>query len=684
MYNVPRIDFFNDVESQSELDLTVVGAVKYATHHSTRPTLMTYCFGRNTPVKVWRPGLEPIPQDLLDVALHPERYNFIAWNVFFDYLIWICSTARLYIGPQFKRPDLAGIHDAMAHSCHFRTGASLEAAAKICKLPMNKDPDGRRIMLKQSKPGKDGKFPALTPEEWVKFVNYGIMDTRLLRDIYYMLPPLPEPERYAWEWTFRRNLEGINVDMSLVRELKAIVDAALPGVECEFYQLTGCKVNSPTKTVEFFKQYYPWIENMRADTMREMLGDPTPVPPHVRRALELKDLAGGAAVSKLRAALNTEYIGKIFELLAYHKAQTKRFAGLGIQIHNYPRVDKKRPDSLNFNMNVEDLTLVVRHLRPGLKDPMGFVKNLLRRMWVPTKGLHFYCGDFSKVEPSVLFWLTGKGSIPKLWYETTAAAIYNRQVHEIEDGSEERTVGKMANLSCQYGTGWEGYQRSVFKDTGIRLGEEMSKRVVNTYRQLNPEITQFWSDLETSFRMALYGQTTALCNGKLHVMPMAVANPSYKGVAIRLPSGSYLYYHDAEEILEISYETAGKDNKSVKISEATYKMLPPIEQVLYRRREKRSLRYMSDLGRGSVGWKYVYGGLLCENVTSATARDILLPAMWRLEHAGFSVLATVHDELWGEAGAGRDDEFKHLMCINPSWCDMEIGSDLKVGVRYLK
>lgn len=680
-----KIDFNHDWESRSYLDLSVVGPVRYWTHPSTQGTRFTYSFGRTGPVKIWRPLTEPVPADLVDVALHPEKYNFIAWNVLFDYLAWICFMSKLV--PGLVRPPLENIHDAMALSCHYRTGASLEACATFMNLPINKDPEGRRIMLKQCKPDKTGRFPLLTPQEEASFDYYSITDTKILREVYYMLPPLPGPERYAWEWTFRRNLEGICIDMMLVHELKAIVDSALPSVTNEFEAIVGCKINSHVKVKEYFKKYYPWIRNMRAETMRDLLIDDTPVPPEVRRALELKDLAGGSAVSKLTAAVDLVYNGRIFELLAYHQAQTKRWAGRGIQIQNFPRVRKQRPDSLKFDMNVHDLAATVRALRPTLKDPMGFVTNLLRRIWIPTPGTQFYCGDFAKVEPSVLFWLTDMGPIPKLWYEEMAAAIYNRQVSEIEDGSQERTVGKMANLSCQYGTGAEGYRKSVYKDTGIALSKEEAKLVVFTYRQKNPKIVQFWADLESGFRRAVYGETVALCRGRIHIMPLQTITPRFKGVAIRLPSGSFLYYHQAHEYAEVKYVSLNPDPKTgekIELEPEQFNMLAPIYRAQYGKRERTVLRYLSDAGQGRVEWKYVYGGLLCENVTSGTARDILIPSTWHLEQAGFNILGLIHDEIWAETRAGREEEFKRLMCINPSWCDMEIGSDLKCGVRYLK
>lgn len=930
MYH-PRIDFHYDWESRSHLDISVVGPVNYWAHPSTEATRLTWKFGRTGPVKIWRPLIEPVPQELLDVAFHPERYNFIAWNILFDYLGWICWFLPKKVRGG-KRPELFNLNDAMALSCHFRTGASLESAAKMLGLPINKDPVGRAIMLKQCKPNsRTGQYPILTAEEEAHFDRYSIVDTRILAEVWYLLPPLPEPERYAWEWTFRRNLEGIRVDLDLVAELNAIVDAAMPPLEAEFALLTGgLKINSHEKVRDWFKQFYPHIDSMRADVIRDLLLDSRPVPLHVRRALEIKDLAGSSSIAKLKTANALVYFGRIYELLAYHYAGTKRWAGRGIQIQNFPRVNKKRPDSLKFDMNVENLAATVAMLRPGLKDPVGFVKNLLRRIWLPDPGDQFYCGDFSKVEPSVLFWLCDMGPIPKLWYEEMAAEIFNKRVEEIEDG-HERTVAKIANLSCQYGTGGDGYRKALHKDTGIVLSEEEGDRVVKAYRRKNQRVVQFWRELEDAFRLAIYGQTSSLCRGRVHFIPLHLVNPGYKGVAIRLPSGSYLYYHKAEEVVETFNEEVVELKHGV-----------PVKTIV--KKQKKVLRYMSDFGGGKVGWKYVYGGKLCvgegtlvlakrgwveieritcddvlwdgvewvkcdgnvfngeketiqshgawftpdhliltdkgwrdasqgkrynraacrlpdgytipwiervkvlvassmrlwkrgcfgshrvqeatkekghsfvrlpeerdylcevnqsrngttpglcsmavdeatlstsfapclgelrgqrynclravarvvreflggygcflpnraesrpnrqqrgllkrklqmgdsqgaseqqtklkkvydvvncgprnrfvvlagglplivhncENVVSATARDVIVPATWQLENAGFKILGLVHDEIWGSSHPGRDEEFKRLMCINPSWCDMEINSDLKVGVRYLK
>ena len=61
---------------------------------------------------------------------------------------------------------------------------------------------------------------------------------------------------------------------------------------------------------------------------------------------------------------------------------------------------------------------------------------------------------------------------------------------------------------------------------------------------------------------------------------------------------------------------------------------------------------------------------IVSNCTQATARDILVEAMWRLEQAGFEIVGHVHDEVIIEAPAGKYtvDGVCKIMSQNPSWC----------------
>jgi len=663
------IDFHFDFETRSRLDLRKVGAVRYSTHISTEATLITWAFGRTGTVKAWRIG-QTLPSELVDVIINPSKYNFNAFNIEFDFMIWAYAFSRQVLkqGITLVRPPLKNITDTMALSQHFRTGGSLEACARMRGLNVSKDKEGRRMMLKQCKPKRDGAFVELTDEEWIAFERYGKIDTMILREVYYKLPPLPTSERWIFEWTFRRNLTGIMIDTELVDVLDGIVKDNMPRLEQSFFDIVGLKPKSP-KCLAWFKPHFPWIENLRADTVRDMLLRCDNVNPIAAKALKLKALAGSTSISKVKCATEMRHNDRLYNLLAYHMAQTKRFAGRGIQIHNFPRPSNTAVDAIPEDLNVHDLASEVRAMIPNLQDPIDFVKNLLRRIWIVEKDKLLYCGDFSKVEPTVLYWLTGMGEVSKTAYEEMAVKIYNMPLEAITKDSDERTIGKHSVLGGGYGMGPDKFKDQVAKLSGIIMEDDFSKHVIKTYREVNAPITKLWKDLEQSFKKAIHGEATALCDKKLYVMPMQAPDT---GVQIRLPSGSYLYYHNAhlkveEKIMDIVEIVNGQTvvRKVPRMSQSIYYMVP---------------------GNGGIPYRTnIYGGLLTEHVTSATARDLLTYSMYNLDQAGFDVLTSVHDEVWASAVAGRDDEFNQTMCILPYWAqNIKLTADTGSGVRYLK
>lgn len=667
--NQKLIDFIFDFETTSALNIKTVGGIKYGLHPSTRVTFISWCFSQHDRMKMWSPFTgQPIPQDLVDVANNPHKYRFIAHNIEFDYIIWTQVFSKLFA--TFVRPAIANIHDNMAVSNYFRLGSSLEGNAGMLGIKLRKHEPGRKAMLKLSKPDKFGKQVIPTPQEFKDFAIYGAMDTEILRQAYYSMPDLPPFERWTWEWTFKTNLTGIRVDVELLKFLKEIVDANKPKLEKRFFDIVGCSPGSHVKVKAFFKQYYPYIEDTRKDTVDEMMVDETSVPSFVREALEIKYLVGGSAISKVDKAFDLLIGDRIYGLFDYAKAQTKRFAGKGVQPQNFPRFDDDRRDNLSeINFDTVDLVSQLRPLVPHLKDPLGFVKNLLRRIWLPDPGTEFASGDFSKIEPTMLFWLLDMGPIPDKWYEELAADLYNKRLDEIGKDSVERQVGKGGQLSCGYGAGSKSFRVKLYQDTGILLSEEMAKKVVNTYREKYPQVVQFWNDLENAYRAALKGYTTKLCRGKITVMPMP---QPWQGVMIVLPDGAKLYYHGAGEALVKQKREYYEIENGRKVKKEEWV-------------EKLSLYYLEVDSNGNTYRKTVYGGLLCENVVSATARQAMVPAMWRCEQAGFKIVGTVHDELWALIPPGMVKLFEQTMAVSPDWCkDLEIKVEAKAGVRYLK
>ena len=81
------------------------------------------------------------------------------------------------------------------------------------------------------------------------------------------------------------------------------------------------------------------------------------------------------------------------------------------------------------------------------------------------------------------------------------------------------------------------------------------------------------------------------------------------------------------------------------------------------------------------------GGLLAENVTQATARDLLVNGMFALEAAGYQIVMHVHDELIAEVPEdfGSVGEFEKLMCTPPEWGNsIPLKAEGWRGKRYKK
>jgi DNA polymerase len=74
---------------------------------------------------------------------------------------------------------------------------------------------------------------------------------------------------------------------------------------------------------------------------------------------------------------------------------------------------------------------------------------------------------------------------------------------------------------------------------------------------------------------------------------------------------------------------------------------------------------------GAIGWVRMdtYAGKILENITSATARDIMAHAVVNLEKANYPVVLRVHDEIASEVrkGFGSEQEFESIMADLPWW-----------------
>lgn len=281
-------------------------------------------------------------------------------------------------------------------------------------------------------------------------------------------------------------------------------------------------------------------------------------------------------------------------------------------------------------------------------------------MIIASEGMELFVADFSKIEVATGWWLSDNGvglRILKLGgdpYKRLAAMNTNKKYEEIGDDSEDRQLAKHQVLGCQYGMGWEKFQRTGWDLHRLKLSDDLSKFAVRQYRQTFPAVPVFWRTIEKA----------------------AIEAVRRPGRRVRFPHGAFVY-----------------ENKYL------WMVLPSGRKIAYR--EPQIAMRMSDWGEQETlefwavnsrtkKWNLerTWGGVLFENLTQGVSRDLLIYALPRLERRGYQTLFTVHDEVVSEREKGRGslEEFIQILCERPAWGDEKLLLEAKgyVNERYRK
>ena len=195
-----------------------------------------------------------------------------------------------------------------------------------------------------------------------------------------------------------------------------------------------------------------------------------------------------------------------------------------------------------------------------------------------------------------------------------------------------RTSVNGAKLTA-YENGYGGSSGALISMGALQMGlkEEELPEIIDSWREANPKIVQYWWDTEKA-AMTAYKTGERQEVGK-------IAFEFYSGTLwMVLPSGRRLAYLKPRQQpnrfgrMSLTYEGVGQNHK-------------------WSRQE-------------------TYSGRLVENATQAIARDILAEAMDRISAEGLNIVAHVHDEVIIEAPKGQYtvDEVCKLMSVNPAWC----------------
>lgn len=267
-------------------------------------------------------------------------------------------------------------------------------------------------------------------------------------------------------------------------------------------------------------------------------------------------------------------------------------------------------------------------------DVPDTLSQLIRTAFVPRTGYKFVVADFSAIEARVLAylaneqWVLDTFAAGKDIYCATASKMFHCNVEKNGENGELRQKGKRATLSCGYG----GSVGALIAMGALESGMEESELqpLVDAWRKANPHIVNFWWSVDGAAKEAVIGRTTTSTHGIRFIYRSGM-------LFIELPSGRRLAYVKPK----MGENRFGGESITYEGTNGTTKKWERLE---------------------------TFGGKLVENLTQATARDILMFAIRNMKD--YRIVAHVHDEVIVECPEDISvDSICQLMSKTPDWAE---------------
>jgi len=667
-----------DWESRSVLDLREVGLYNYSRHASTDIWCGAYAFDDEEP-ELWTPARPCPPRIAQHVAAGGQ---VLAWNAPFELALWNQIAAPRYGWPALPAEQAVCV---MAQGYAMGLPGSLEDAALAMGIDMKKDTEGRALMLRMCRPRstKGGEIVWWDDDDKLaRLYEYCKQDVRVERELHKRLMPLSDRERQVWLMDYRINQRGVQVDLPSANAAIKLADAMKVRYDNELAEITNGAATSVTALAplkEWLNEQgcHQALAGLAKADVSELLANPDVGGP-ARAALTVRQEAGKASNAKFNVmALQAGEDGRLHNLVQYHGAATGRWAGRAVQVHNLPR-------------NMPDADVVERVLelvRNGEHDaidaifgpPLTMVSSCLRSFFTAAKGKRLVAGDFSNVEGRGQAWFAGEEwklqafvaadakAGPGL-YELAYSRMFGVPVESVKNPSEERQVGKVAELAFGY-QGGRGSFHVMGKAYGVTVSDAKADEFKDAWRAAHPRIVRTWYDIQGAAIRAVENPGNVYECG--HPGRQAKFRKVGSFLWCLLPSGRAICYPYAK-ILQGEFGP-----------QLTYMTSPSPDD-----RRKGKIIYDP---LNSSNWARVstYGGSLFNNIVQGMCRDILAETMLKMEAAGLPVVLHVHDEAVGEVDQAIAEEkrlvMQQMMRTPPAWAKgFPLWADCSVMVRYGK
>lgn len=642
-----------DFETRSRCGLRSAGVYNYARDLSTEVLCMSYAFDSEE-VQTWLP-LHPFPERVANFKGQVRAHNAAFERLIFWYVLQV----------NFKLEQFYCTAAQARANC---LPGSLEDVGRAIGAGMRKDHRGAALIRQLSIPRADGTFNN-DPKLIAEMIAYCEQDVRTMRAASAVMRELTDRELADYHVNEQINDRGVRVDVPLCKAAVAYAEQELQDIEKLVVEITEgelTSVRSPRmrewvaarlgpearKVMDVYKDGEKKTsidKSVRANLLA--IEDPEQIPPHVADVIQCADDLWASSVAKFQrlaqlADVEDHRVRGAFVFAG--GSATGRASSYGAQVHNFTRRTLRDADTARDSM-VRGHSIVPAY---G-KRVTDVLRGMLRPALIPERNHVFIVADWAAIEARATAWLAddphAEGVLEVFRaggdiYKREAAGIYHCTPEQVTD--EQRQIGKVAILSLGF-AGGVGAFAAMGRGYGVTMTEAAAQRIVDAWRRANPWAIRYWQALEAAYTRAMRnpnrefsaGRVTYLYD-KLHLWYM-------------LPSGRVLCYPFA------------------RIEE---------DGVSYLKAAWKPAANATEWPRARL-WR----GLACENITQATANDLLRHSLAQLD----GVVLHVHDEIVlevleknAEAAVTR---LREVMCTPPAWATgFPLKADVKVMRRYGK
>jgi DNA polymerase len=692
-------NLYIDLETRSTADLRKVGAYEYANHPTTQVMLFAWALDDDA-VQVWHCLTDPAPRLLLD-ALRNPAVALVAHNASFERtMLTRCAHARaLGLDPAWF--GLVRFTCTAARAACFGLPRTLAGAGKALGLAAQKDAEGHRLMLQMCRPRRIDPGGGIVwwedADRVARLAAYCRDDVVVERLVDRALPALPDQERRLWRLTEMINDRGIGVDTQMLTRAALLVDEAAAIVNRRMALASG----GALRRVTDHRALATWLRaqldlagwdfehgdaelSVARAAVDELLANPE-TPPLAREVLLLRREGGKSSASKYRAIMNrTGADGRLRGPLVYSgAAATRRWSSRGAQLQNMPRGGAVKNPAGAVAMLKAGASLA--HIEAAHGPGLVVASELLRPCFQAASGCWLARGDYSQIEARVLPWLAGEqakldafqafddGRGPDI-YKVTAARITGKAPEDVTK-DDRQALGKVPELALGFQGGVRAFQ-SMAKLYRVSVSDERAEEIKIAWRAANPRIVALWRALNDAAlacmrapvgdRVRVRDQVAWDGSRAAHAHPALVfrRTSTCMALALPLPGSKLFYWHPRLERIETPFG--------------------PRDAVTYMGEDAQTKQFRRFT---------MYGGLLAENITQSTARDVMGEAMLRLAiTVGVHLVMTVHDEVLAEVRRARCAQaedaaelLRSTMTLPSAWrTGLPVAADASAADRYLK